>query len=144
VIAGKIIGGKPGEAPQEPEAYTITEDGFVLHFGGTYLVTLTEPDGTEHMNRQRGTETLAVIHPSAVQISPAGDLIVPRAGEARFGWHSYGRLQTEENWCVRIYRLQGAEVEWTALGPIRAYLRTTLPARFPYEGAAFVQLTQGG
>jgi hypothetical protein len=138
ILAGKVFGGRPGEAPQRPEAFTLTDEGFVLRFGGAYMTTLTEQDGSRRTYPQRGTETLTVLHPTAVQITPAGELIVPRAAEARFGWHYYGRPQIPENWCEVTYRLSGEAVEVTRAGPSAA-----ASLSFPLAGTAFVRLARG-
>jgi hypothetical protein len=142
VIAGKVFGGRPGEAPQTPREFTLTGDGFVIHFGGGHSVTITDATGRTGPTIQvGGTETLTVIHPSGVSIGPAGELVVTSADEVRFGWHFYGRAQTEENWCVEAYKRKNTQVEYTVTGPITPYLRTTFPEVLPPPSGPFVLVT---
>ena len=54
VIAGRIFGGRSGEAPQRPESYEITPDGLLLFFGGGVEVPFVQADGTRVMLRQGG------------------------------------------------------------------------------------------
>lgn len=143
VLAGKIFGGRPGEAPQWPEAYERVADGLALQFGGGRDVLMTERDGSRHPLRQGGTERLVVIRPAGISAGPDGSLAVARAEEARFGWHYYGRAQTEENWCEHRYRLREREVEREVTGPCREGRRQASPERFPLPEGPLVLLKPG-
>jgi hypothetical protein len=143
VIAGRIFGGRPGESPQRPERYALTPDELVLHFGGAIVTPFTEPDGSRHPLRQGGTERLTLVQPSGLSRGSDGSLQIARAAEACFGWHYYGRAQTEENWCEHRYRLLGDEVDLTVTGPIRDAYRRSFPERFPLRPGAFVELRSG-
>jgi hypothetical protein len=144
VIAGRIFGGRPGESPQWPETYTLTTDGLVLHFGGGMVLPFTEPDGSRHPLRQGGTERLTLIQPSGLRQGTEGALAILRVAEVGFGWHYYGRPQTDENWCENWYRLQDDAVERSVTGPIRDTLRQPLPERFPLPDGPMVQLMSPG
>jgi hypothetical protein len=140
VIAGRVFGGRPGEAPQRPEAYQITPDGLLLFFGGAVEAPFVQADGSPAMLRQGGTERLVLLRPSAVSTESDGSLRIGRAEEAIFGWHYYGRPQAQENWCEDRYRLDADVVMHAVTGPIRTARGPSFPEQFPYPGDPFVRL----
>ena len=144
VIAGRIFGGRSGEAPQRPESYQITPDGLRLFFGGGIEVPFAQADGTRMMLRQGGTERLVVLRPDSLITESDGSLQLGRAEEVIFGWHYYGRPQTEENWCEDRYRLEGDLVTHAVIGPIRTARGRSFPERFPYPGDPFVRIARTG
>jgi hypothetical protein len=118
VIAGRIFGGRHGESPQEPKTYELTSQGLLLRFSTT--------------------ETLVVVGPESVMIGNCGELIVPSARKAVWGWHYYGREQAPENWCTESYLLDNGIVTLSVTGPIVGYV----PARetFRYDQREFVKI----
>ena len=133
IIARRVFGGKPGEAPQWPHDVSLTTNGFILQFGGGHDLEITLLDGSRQSVRSGGTERLEVINPAGIEIGPDGALLVAVADEVRFGWHYYGRPQTEENWCVKSYRLRDVAVDYSASGPAAGS-----SGRFRYPGGPFV------
>ena len=115
IIAGRVFGGRLQESPQTLRELVVGEDSFTLGFAGT--------------------ETLVVRNPSGFVLGEHGQLIVPNADEARFGWHYYGRPQVPENCCQETYRRRGNRVELVREGPL-------LPGEeeFQYGGEKFVEL----
>ena len=115
IIAGRVIGGRLQESPQTPRELVVGDDSFTLRFATT--------------------EILVVRNPSGFVLGEYGQLIVPDADEARFGWHYYGRPQVPENWCQEIYRRRGKKVELVREGSLH-------PGEegFQYSGEKFVEL----
>src|SRR5690349_1378918 len=80
VIAGRFLGGKPGETPLTPEEYAITESGFTIRFGGGNAANITNPvSGEVTRVRVGGTEVLELVAPQGVEAATAGELVVERA-----------------------------------------------------------------
>lgn len=98
VLAGRIIGGRYGESPQTPRAYSYAAGTLRIEFATTELLTVERPSDVQ----QRGD----------------GSLIIPQADSATFGWHYYGRPQTPENWCEMRYRREGDKYCFEQSGPI--------------------------
>jgi hypothetical protein len=145
VIAGRFLGGKPGETPLAPQEYAITDSGFTIRFGGGNVANITNPaTGEVTPVRIGGTEVLEVVAPQGVEATSGGELVVGRAEAVRFGWHYYGRPQTDENWCVGSWTLQGTSVLWDVSGPQPPRVREHLPESFPYPGVPFLRLTPLG
>ena len=115
IIAGRVFGGRHGESPQQPQACEF--DGSALRIGfGT-------------------TEQLIVDQPSGFQRGRDGELVIPYAARAVFGWHYYGRKQTPENWCEEIYEVNDGRIQLTRRGPLMPGVE-----RFAYSGTRFVEL----
>jgi hypothetical protein len=144
IIAGRYFGGKPGESPQQVEAWGAMEQGFTIHFGGGHDLPITKPDGTTELTRVGGTERLEVIQPSGISIGADGALLVEAADEARFGWHFYDLPQTPGNWCVNTYRRKGEDVEFSVTGPIKDLYCKPLPELFRAPDGPFVCVTALG
>jgi hypothetical protein len=64
------------------------------------------------------TELLTVAEPSDFVLGEYGQLIVPRAEAATFGWHYYGRPKTPETWCEVVYQLSQDWVLMWRSGPL--------------------------
>src|SRR4051794_33348175 len=87
VIAGRIFGGRSGEAPQQPDSYQITPDRLQFFFAGGLEVPFVQPDGTRMTLRQGGTERLIILRPDSLIAESDGSLRISRAEEVIFGWH---------------------------------------------------------
>ena len=98
IIAGRIFGGRHGESMQCPTGYDCDETVLAIRFATT--------------------ERLIVDHPSDVQRGEFGQLIIPHATKAVFGWHYYGREQTPENWCEETYESHDNGMQLTRTGPL--------------------------
>jgi len=142
VIAGRIFGGRSGEAPQQPNSYQITPDGLQIFFASGVEVQFVQPDGTRMTLRQGGTERLIILRPDSLIAESDGSLQIGRAEEVIFGWHYYGRPQIEENWCEDRYRLECGLVMHVVIGPIRSARGLSFPERFPYPGEPFVRIAR--
>jgi hypothetical protein len=116
ILAGRVFGGRHGESPQQPRDYAYEGQTLRVWFAGTELLTVAEP--TDFV------------------LGKDGQLIVPRARTATFGWHYYGRPQTPENWCEEVYELSGDKVLMKRTGPL-------LPTEeeFPLQGERLVELS---
>ena len=115
IIAGRAFGGRLQESPQTPCELAVGEDSFTLRFAAT--------------------ETLEVKNPSGFVLGEYGQLIVPDADEARFGWHYYGRPQVPESWCQEIYKRRGSKVELVRQGSLQPG-----EEEFQYSGERFIEL----
>jgi hypothetical protein len=115
MIAGRIFGGRHGESMQQVRG---------CRFDGSVLTI-----------QFATTEQLIVDQPSDFHRGRSGQLIVPHARRAAFGWHYYGRDPIPENWCEEIYEVRGDQVQFTRTGPL-------LPCEdlFRYGGARFIEL----
>lgn len=115
IIAGRIFGGRHGESMQQPRAYDFDDSVLQIRFATT--------------------EQLIVHNPSGFQRGEYGQLIIPRATRAVFGWHYYGRDQTSENWCEEIYESKDGRIQLTRTGPLMHGEEA-----FQYSGDRFVEL----
>jgi len=117
IIADQIFGGRSQESLQLVRELEQTVDDFNIHFGTT--------------------EVLRVNQPAEVEIGEYGNLIIPTAAEAHFGWHYYGRLQQPENWCELHYVKELNTIDYTESGPC---FRKPIRKNFEYSGNKFVEL----
>ena len=99
-IAGRVFGGRPGEAPLEIANATFDGATARLYFDGG--------------------EVLVVERPSEF-VTADGGLTIPDAIQVRFGWYWYGSEQAPENWCELVYTLMDDEVSVTATGPAASW-----------------------
>lgn len=84
LLAGFVFGGRHGESPQEPKRHQILPDGTIeIHFGTTEKLTVTAPRG--------------------IRVSDNDSLVISDADRACFGWHYYGKPQSDETWCEEIW-----------------------------------------
>ncbi len=104
-IAGRIFGGRHGEAMQRPTTFQLVGRMLLIRFDGS--------------------ERLALTRPSRVRIGRAGDLVIGGADDVRFGWHDYGRPRRPENWCEEIYLRPGRNVHPGGSGHGSAGLKGT-------------------
>jgi hypothetical protein len=91
-IAGRIFGGRHGEAVQNPVSYFLGSDILRINF---------------HLY-----EILTIVNPEEVKIIEPNDLVVRNASEVRFGWFYYGRAVESVNWCEGIYRIQEEKIQF--------------------------------
>jgi hypothetical protein len=103
IVAGQIFGGRPGEAPQTPKGFQIISD--------TLLITFNT------------TERLWVKNPVGIEIN-TGKLTIKSAKIIRWGWHYYGRPQTDLNWCEEVFIVNKDEITKTDLAPLDGQLET--------------------
>ena len=96
IIAGRVFGGRHGESMQQPRE-------FVFHSGFLALKFAT-------------TELLIVEDPSEFCRGQEGQLVIPHASKAIFGWHYYGAEQSDENWCEEIYKFDVEQVQFIRTG----------------------------
>jgi len=84
VLAGYVFGGRHGESPQEPKGFKVLSDGTIeIYFGTTERLTVTGPRG--------------------IRVSDDNSLVIDDADRACFGWHFYGRPQSDVTWCEEIW-----------------------------------------
>lgn len=95
-ISGQVLGGKSGEAPQEPKDFEIIDNTILITFHGTERLWIKQPLGISIDKRK---------------------LSVENATEITWGWHYYGRPQTEGNWCERVYTIMDKKVIRTSKTP---------------------------
>ena len=98
VIGGRIFGGRYGESPQVPKSVEKTDDTLVLRFNTT--------------------EKLIIEKPKCV-LSLFGNLYVLFAAKVIWGWHSYGREETPENWAEEMYVREGFAIKVRRTGPAK-------------------------
>jgi hypothetical protein len=102
-IAGEIFGGRYGESPQLVYDFEISEQKIKIYF---------EP-----------SEKLIITNPSLVMMGSDNELIVSKSAQVEFGWHFYGKLRIQENWCTVTYDLKENDlVEYKCTGPISSYI----------------------
>ena len=94
-IAGRIFGGRHGEAVQNPVSYYLGSDILRINF---------------HLY-----EILTIANPEEVKIVELKDLVVQNASEVRFGWFYYGRAIESINWCEDIYRIQEGKIQYVEI-----------------------------
>jgi|GEM_PF-3291720 len=119
VLAGRVFGGRYGESPQKPKDYEYVKNTLTLKFGTT--------------------EILEIVEPESALVGSQHELIIPRAKSALWGWHYYGRKETQENWCTCTYAINITNmVHLTVKGPISS----RIPANeiFLYNDDKFVLL----
>ena len=95
-ISGQVFGGRPGEAPQEPKGFEIIDSTLLINFHGTEKLWIKQPLGISIDKRK---------------------LRVENATEITWGWHYYGRPQTEGNWCERVYTIMDNNIDRTSKVP---------------------------
>jgi len=115
VIAGRIFGGRHGESPQTPKRWTQSDDAVTIHFGTTELLTITQP--------------------SAFTLGEHSQLLVPHATSVLWGWHYYGRPQTDDNWCTELFSVEAGNVTLERNGPLMPGVE-----RFDFSGANLIEL----
>ena len=98
ILAGRIFGGRYGESPQTPQSYHFESDTLQITFDATELLTIRRPKDAK--------------------LGRGGSLLLSRAEFVSFGWHSYGRPQTAENWCQERYELDGNVIHFERAGPL--------------------------
>jgi len=115
IIAGRVFGGRHGESSQQPKAYSIDGNLVTVRFGTT--------------------ERLVITDPSAFSIGTDGQLIVPTASHVSWGWHYYGRPQTDDNWCVESFAIADTSITLERTGPL-------MPGTewFQYTGRFMIEL----
>ncbi|MES4793329.1 MAG: hypothetical protein C4321_10435, partial [Chloroflexota bacterium] len=105
------------------------------------IFTITDPaDRWSSTVRIGGPERLTVGRPADVFVTVTGELVVTDAERVEFGWHYYGRLQTDQNWCDLVYQRREGQVEFDVTGPIRDRHPPALPEIFSHDAVAFVRL----
>ena len=102
-IAGQVFGGRPGEAPQTPKDFRIIDDTLLITFSRTERLWVKKPVDIKIQNNK------LTIHSATV---------------VRWGWHYYGRPQTDLNWCEKIYLVNEQEIIKTDLTPLDGLLET--------------------
>jgi hypothetical protein len=115
IIAGRIFGGRHGESPQQPTAYSVCGNRVTIQFGTT--------------------ERLVITDPSAFSTGNDGQLIVFTASHVSWGWHYYGRPQTVDNWCVESFAVAGVSITLERTGPLMPGTE-----RFQFNGSHLVEL----
>lgn len=104
-IVGQVFGGRPGEAPQKPKDFKI--------IGDTLLITF------------KGTERLWIKNPIGIKIEN-NKLIIEKAEMIRWGWHYYGREQTELNRAELLYIIQDKSVNKAEIVPLDSNLKSKI------------------
>ena len=115
IIAGRIFGGRHGESPQSPKRWAQSDDAVAIHFGTTELLTITKP--------------------TAFTLGEHTELLVPNAVAVLWGWHYYGRPQTDANWCTELFSVDGDNVTLERNGPLMPGVD-----RFDFSGANLIEL----
>ena len=115
IIAGRVFGGRHGESPQLPRAFSYKDDILKVKFSTTGHLT--------------------VINPTNFILGQYSQLLIPVASKAVWGWHYYGRPKTEENWCEEIYNLHGKTIEFQRSGALMPSSET-----FIYNDNKFIEL----
>lgn len=115
IIAGCVFGGRVQESMQKPTAFEFHGTSVCFRFGTTEQLTVEDPSG--------------------FRLGEFGQLIIPHATLATFGWHYYGREQTPENWCELTYRSRNGRIRLTRTGPLDPGEET-----FRYSRDRFVEL----
>ena len=96
-MGGRIFGGRYGESPQLLRGYEFDEGNKVKITFGT-------------------TEVLEIENPISYELDKHKNLIIYRANEVIFGWHYYGRPQTQDNRCIEKYKLIGDNIYFERQG----------------------------
>lgn len=104
-IAGQVFGGRPNEAPQQPNKFQILEDTLLITFKRTERLWIKNPTYIKFDNNQLTIQTAKII---------------------RWGWYYYGRPQTDLNWCEEIYIVDKDKVTKTELTPLDGLLETKI------------------
>jgi hypothetical protein len=102
-IAGQVFGGRPNEAPQTPKDFQIIEDTLLITFSRTERLWVKKPVDIKIQNYKLTIQSATVV---------------------RWGWHYYGRPQTDLNWCEEIYIVNEQEIIKTDLTPLDGRLET--------------------
>jgi len=115
-IAGRLFGGRRGEAPQYPSVIEIANDQIIIRFKDRFM-TLAYP--VTHIERVRlGTELLTIIHPRGFISNLPLEITISDADIVMFGCHfNDNRPQTPDNWCEFTYRFYDDMVHLSATGP---------------------------
>ena len=104
IFYGEILGTKSGESPQLLKEYEYASDYLRLGFNTT--------------------EELYVYEPSECFENVDSDLCIKSATKLVFGWHSYGKPQSEQYWCTFTYEKIGDDdVRRTPTGVMREHLK---------------------
>ena len=102
VMFGEIFGTKSGESSQALRAYSTNDKVLSLYFDKT--------------------ERLDIHNANSLAIDVNGDLCIPYADKLVWGWHSYGKPQTQQFWCTYTYtKVSEFEVRYTVAGSIREH-----------------------
>lgn len=98
IIAGRVFGGRYGEAPQQPRLLCVEGANLTICFNTT--------------------ERLVVTDPSGIRLGEYQQLIVRDASQVTWGWHYYGRSETPENWCEERFKIRDQIIEFERTGPL--------------------------
>ena len=117
-IAGRVLGGKPGEVPLRPKNCKAVGDSVVIYFSET--------------------ERLWVKKPENVTVTGIS-LVIGTAEVVSWGWHYYGRQQTGLNWCEHIYHIDGKDVIFCDRHPLDCLLPFKIE-KFEYSRGNLVSI----
>jgi hypothetical protein len=121
VLAGRVFGGRHGESRKQALRYEVRANSMTVRFD------------------QR--EFLKVDEPSEIVLGKFGQLLIPRAKSATFGWYYYGRPQATSTWCELVYHTKAdAVIVMKRLGPIGPEEATE--EEIPLLDQPFVELLQ--
>ncbi len=117
-IADRVLGEKPGEAPQTPKGCKAIGDTIIIYFSKM--------------------ERLWIKSPENITVTGQG-LFVERASAVRWGCYYSGRPEIDLNWCEMVYQFAGKDVTFAMIPPLDGLLPVCFE-KFEFHGDSLVAI----